>query len=150
KLTSVQRVGTLTITGGLRTSPTDTLDARAFILLLHLEIEKHLFRAAICIVTLPPQYPLHKPAKTCASKYMKRHRSTPHDLMQMFDIKPNTLETLTTTAGNPAKQYKRPFKIDVVSDKEVSVKADAEGNEKIKVYSDSLAQEVKVGAAAVM
>ena len=53
KLTSVQRAGTLAITGGLRTSPTDALDAHAFTLLLHLETEKHLFRSAICIATLP-------------------------------------------------------------------------------------------------
>lgn len=39
KLISVQRAGTLAITGGLRTSPTDALDAHAFTLPLHLETE---------------------------------------------------------------------------------------------------------------
>jgi hypothetical protein len=63
KLTSVQRAGTLAITGGLRTSPTDALDAHAFTLPLHLETEKHLFRSAIRIAMLAPQHPLHKPAK---------------------------------------------------------------------------------------
>ena len=53
KLNAVQRAGTLAVTGGLRTSPTDALDAHAFLLPLHLEIEKHLFRATIRIATLP-------------------------------------------------------------------------------------------------
>jgi ribonuclease HI len=150
KLTSVQRAGTLAITGGLRTSPTDALDAHAFILPIHLETEKHIFRSAIRIATLPPEHPLHKPAKKCANRATKRHRSTLHDLMQAFNIKPNLLETLTTTGGNPATRYKRPFKIDITSDKEASIKADADGKEKIKVYSDGSAQEGKVGAAAIL
>jgi hypothetical protein len=106
KLMSVQRAGTLAITGGLRTSPTDMLDAHAFTLPLHLEIEKHLFRSAIHLAMLPPEHPLHKPAKKCTSKTTKRHRSTIHDLMQAFDVKPNLLETLTTTGGNPATCHK--------------------------------------------
>ena len=106
KLNAVQRAGTLAITGGLRALPTDTLDMHAFLLPLHLEIEKHLFRAAIHIATLPTLHPLHKPIRKCASRAMKRHKSTLHNLIQAFNIKPNTLETLPTTGGNPATRHK--------------------------------------------
>jgi ribonuclease HI len=150
KLTSVQRAGTLAITGGLRTSPTDALDAHAFILPLHLETEKHLYRAAVRIATLAPQHPLHKPARKCANGTVKRHRSTLHELMQAFKIKPCLLETLATTGRDPAKAHKRPFKLDIAKDKEASIKADKEGREIIKVYSDGSAQEGKVGAAAIL
>ena len=150
KLASVQRAGTLAITGGLRSSPTDALDAHAFTLPLHLETEKHLFRSAIRIATLDPKHPLHKPAKTCASRNIKRHRSTLHELIQAFDIKPALLESLRTTGGNPATSHKRPFKVDIAVNKDASVTADAEGTENIKVYSDGSAQEGKVGAAAVL
>ena len=150
KLTSVQRAGTLAITGGLRTSPTDALDAHAFLLPLHLEIEKHLYRAAIRIASLPTQHPLYKPVRKCASRDTKRHKSTLHDLMQAFNIKPNTLETISATGGNPATRHKRPFKLTVAKDKKASVVADEEGRENIKVYSDGSAQGGKVGAAAVL
>jgi ribonuclease HI len=150
KLTSVQRAGTLAIMGGLRTSPTDALDAHAFILPLHLETEKHLYRAAVRIATLALQHLLHKSAKKCANRTVKRHRSTLHELMQAFKIKPSSLETLATTGGNPAKTHKRPFKMDIAKDKEASIKADKEGREIIKVYSDRSAQDGKVGAAAVL
>ena len=150
KLTSIQRAGTLAITGGLRTSPTDALNAHAFTLPLHLEIEKHLFRSAIRIATLSPQHPLHKPAKKCAARATKRHKAPLHDLMQTFNIKPNALETVATTGGNPATRHKRPFKIEIAKDKKASVAADAEGMERIRVYSDGSAQEGKVGAAAVL
>jgi ribonuclease HI len=81
---------------------------------------------------------------------VKRHRSTLHELMQAFKIKPSSLETLATTGGNPAKTHKRPFKMDIAKDKEASIKADKEGREIIKVYSDGSAQDGKVGAAAVL
>ena len=103
KLTSIQRAGTLAVTGGLRSSPTDALDAHAYTLPFHLEIEKHLHRAAICLATLPPQHPLHKLTQKCANKRIKRHRAPLHDLMQAFNIKPQHFETLTTTGGNPAQ-----------------------------------------------
>jgi ribonuclease HI len=150
KLASVQRAGTLAITGGLRTSPMDALNAHAFILPLHLEIEKHLYRSAVRIATLAPQHPLHKPVKKCASRSVKRHKSTLHELVQAFSIKPCNLETLATTGGNPAETHKRPFKLDIAKDKEASIKADKEGTERIKIYSDGSAHEGKVGAAAAL
>jgi hypothetical protein len=150
KLTSVQRAETLAIMGGLRTSPTDALDAHAFILPLHLETEKHLYRAAVHIATLAPQHLLHKPARKCANGTVKRHRSTLHELMQAFKIKPCLLEMLATTGRDLAKAHKRPFKLDIAKDKEALIKADKEGREIIKVYSDGSAQEGKVGAAAIL
>ena len=89
KLASTQRAGTLAITGGLRTSPTDALDVHALLLPLHLEIEKHLYRAATRVATLSPHHPLHKPARKCASRPTKKHRSPLHKLIQMFNIKPS-------------------------------------------------------------
>jgi hypothetical protein len=149
KLISVQRAGTLAITGGLRTSPTDAQDAHAFTLPLHLEIEKHLYRSAVRIATLPPQHPVHKPAKKCGNRTTKRHRSTLHDLIQIFDLKPSLLESLPTTGGNPATCHKRPFRMDSAKDKDASVTANTEGSEHFKVYSGCSAQEGRVGAAAV-
>jgi ribonuclease HI len=40
--------------------------------------------------------------------------------------------------------------VDIANDKEASITADAEGKEKVKVYSDGSAQEGKVGVAAIL
>jgi hypothetical protein len=60
---------------------------------------------------------------------MKRHRSTLHELMQIFNIKPHILESIPTTGRNPATAHKCPFKIDIADNKEDSITADAEGRE---------------------
>ena len=51
KLTTTQRAGTLAITGGFRTSPTDALDAHASTLPMHLKVGKVLFirKRSICL-----------------------------------------------------------------------------------------------------
>jgi hypothetical protein len=46
--------------------------------------------------------------------------------------------------------HKRPFRMNIAVNKDVSVTADTEGTENIKVYSDGSAQDGKVGAAAIL
>ena len=70
-LTTVQRAGAIAITGGLRTSPTDTLDACAHLLPAAHLIDKWLHRSTIWIATLPKGHPLSKIAankNTCKVK----------------------------------------------------------------------------------
>ena len=58
KLTRVQRQAALHITGAMRTSPTDSLDVHADLLLFQLLVEKVLHRAAVRLATLPVLHPL--------------------------------------------------------------------------------------------
>ncbi len=150
KLTTTQRAGTLAVTGGLRTTPTDVLDTHAFILPIHLEIDKHCHRAATRIATLPPAHPLYKPARRCANRKVKRHKSPLHLLMQTYGIRPNDIENIRATPRNPALSHKRPFSTTIAKSKDESKKEDAQATEKVKVYSDGSALNGKVGAAAIL
>ena len=60
KLTTMQRVGTLAITRGFRTSPTDSLDAHMLILLMHLKIGRVLYQAAVWLTALLDSHSLSK------------------------------------------------------------------------------------------
>src|SRR5712671_6686298 len=60
QLTTVQRSGTLAITGGLRTSPTDALDASTFLLPVPLTIDKWQHRALVRMAMLQKEHPLYK------------------------------------------------------------------------------------------
>src|SRR5258708_3793283 len=58
QLTRTQRAGALAITGGLHTSPTDTLDTLTYLLPFNLIIEKWCYRVAMCLALLPDRHPL--------------------------------------------------------------------------------------------
>jgi hypothetical protein len=66
KLTSVQRLGVLAITGGLRTSPTDALDAHTALLPMEYRIKKMCHSAISQMATLPLVHPLHAMVKKSA------------------------------------------------------------------------------------
>ena len=68
----------------------------------------------------------------------------------MFNVKQTSLESIATTGGNPATAHKQPFKMDIALSKEALIKADKEGIERIKVYSDGSALDGQVGAAVVL
>ena len=97
KLTSTQRAGTLAITGCLKSMLTDLLDVHAGMLPVHLKIDKHCHRAAIHIATLPPAHSLHKPAKKCAARNVKRHKFLLHKLMNVYNVSPKELECIRPT-----------------------------------------------------
>ena len=81
KLAAIQRSAAMTIVGGLRTSPTDTLDIHANLLPFHLMVDKARFQAALRLATLPISHPLHKPVNQAARRFVKRHHSPLHELM---------------------------------------------------------------------
>jgi hypothetical protein len=86
KLISMQRAGTLAITGGFCTSPTDALNAHASVLPMHLKIGKIFFRAAVRIASLPETHPLHSQYRKARAKNVKRHKSALHFMIQMYEI----------------------------------------------------------------
>lgn len=150
KLISTQRAGALAITGCLRTTPTDLLEMHAKLLPIHLEIDKQCHRAAVRIATLPPAHPLHKPAKKCATREVKRHASPLHKLMNTYKIRPLDTESIRAAPRNPALTHKRPFTISIPASKEASAIEDTQAKEKVKVYTDGSSQGGKVGAAAII
>jgi len=66
KLASIQRRAAILIVGGMCTSPTDTLDIHANLLLFHLLVNKVHFQAGLCLAMLPIMDPLHNPVKQAA------------------------------------------------------------------------------------
>jgi hypothetical protein len=60
KLTSVQRMATIAITGAMKTTATDVMEAHANILPIELLMLYVCYRAAARMVTLPASHPLAK------------------------------------------------------------------------------------------
>jgi hypothetical protein len=150
KLTTTQCAGALAVTGGFRTTPTDSLDSHTSLIPMELRIEKACFSAITRIVTLPPKHPLHPPTKKSAKQRVKRHRSSLDTLTGIFRIDPNSIEKIPLVCMHPKERGSLPVRIDIPPNKEASKRADRNSTEIIKVYSDRSAHDRKVGAAAIL
>jgi ribonuclease HI/exonuclease III len=149
-LTNVQRAGAIAITGGLRTSPSDSLDATANLLPAPLTIKRWCHRAMVRLAMLPSGHPLAKPVARKNLRTLKRHRAPLHNLARSFEVKPNEMEKIPADIRHPAQTGKVPFHCFVAEDKETAVRIAGEASEEIQVFSDGSAISGKVGAAAIL
>ena len=136
QITSVQRAGTLAITGGLRTSPMDALDACAFLLLAPLLMAKWCQRVYIRMATLPPEHPLFKPINWKRTRKTKRHRGPMQNLALAFEIDLGEFEKIPAVARDPSKTGEWPFNISIATNKENSAWEAENAAEEIQVFSD--------------
>ena len=149
-LTGVQRAGTLAITGGLRTSPTDTLDACAYTIPAELLIEKWCFKAAVRLTRVPPEHPLFKLVKVSANRNVKKHAAPLHNLMHAYKLNPTTISKIAPAVRNPMNLSQLPLRVSIANSKEQSKLDASNATEVIKVYSDGSEINGKVGAAALL
>ena len=150
RIGSIQRAGALAITGGLRTSPTDALDASAYLLPSPLLTGKWCFRATVRMATLPKEHPLHKPVNWKVTRTTKRHRGPLQILASTLSIDAKRIEKIPTLGRDPSKLGELPFHIKIPADKEASAREAENATEEIQVFADGSAQGGKVGAAAIL
>lgn len=143
-LVTIQRSGAIAITGALRTSPTDTLNACAFLLPAILMVNKWCSQAAIRLVTVPPEHLLYKPVRNSKSKHVKHHRTPLHTLFAHVGYDHKLMEKIPTKPQNPANIGKLPFSITIPTSKEVSILEDRNASETVKIYTDGSAHNDKV------
>jgi ribonuclease HI len=150
KIITIQRAGTLAITGGLRTSPTDSLNACAYTFPVEQTIVRWCHKAAVRLATLPPEHPLYKPVKASAAKNIKRHKAPLHNLMRLLDHDPKEIEKISVAVRNPMDTNKIPLRISIADNKESSKIEAQNANETVQIFTDGSALNKKLGAAAIL
>ncbi|KAF7773567.1 hypothetical protein Agabi119p4_5734 [Agaricus bisporus var. burnettii] len=154
KLTSLQRIAAIAITGGLRTTPNDILDAHAGLLPCHLQLELTCFRNALRICTLPANNPTAKIARNAKANRAKRHQPNLCKLLNTFNLEPDRIEKIRPPAFTSSDPL--PATIIIDSTREDSIANEARDREEngynnhIRVYSDGSGQNGTIGAAAVL
>ena len=150
QLTTVQRSGTLAITGGLRTSPTDALDASTFLLPVPLTIDKWQHRALVRMAMLPKEHPLYKTVTNKNMGKVKRHKSPLSTLLATYRYELRNFEKIPATARDPSQKGKLPFKTHIAASRETSIEEATNAAEEVIIYTDGSAINGKVGAAAIL
>jgi ribonuclease HI/endonuclease/exonuclease/phosphatase family metal-dependent hydrolase len=150
KLVTTQRAGALAITGGFRTSPTDSLNAHAALLPMHLKVGKAHHNAATRLATLPPKHPLHNHLRRAAKCQPKRHKTPLHHLAVSMNVSPDQIEEIPVVRENPAAGNYSSVKIIIPDNKEDSINTEARSEETVRVYTDGSSHSGRVGASAVL
>ena len=152
QLTTLQCAAATVITGGLWTSPTDALDACAFLLLALLNIDKYCHMALTRMAMLPEDHPLYSTIKWKNTCKVKHHHSALYHLLNQYQnsIDPTKIKKIPATSHDPIYEVKNPFMISIPKDKESLTKEAENAEEEVQVFSDGLAMKGKVGAVAVL
>jgi len=95
-------------------------------------------------------YPLHKAVKQKSMWGIKYHGTTLHQLLNSYNLDPNSIEKILAAPCNPNLIGMIPFKISIPEDRDSSIKEAEDSMEEVQVFTDGSAMEGKVGAAAIL
>jgi ribonuclease HI/exonuclease III len=147
-LQKLQRIATVAITGGLRTTPTDLLDAHAGVLPIELALEKTCHRAAVRMLSLPDTHPLHKLIQKAKRSPPSSHPSPLDNLIKVFHLSGTKIETISPKTDDP---YRAPkFKTSILTSRDLSITNEKRDGADFRIYTDGSDHDGGVGAAAVM
>lgn len=148
RISSVQRIAALAITGAMRSTATDVLETHANLLPATLLLQNACYRATIRLTTHPRTHPLYAPLRRAASKYVSSHRSSLHKLTRRYAIVPDDIETLIPSRRSPSSSTQ--WTTHIATSKEEAITEHENLLEDIQVYSDGSRHKGKVGAAATL
>jgi len=147
-LSRVQRLGAVTILGGLRSSPTDALEMHANLLPIDLLIDRMCYRAVLRLATLPPYHPLAPIVRRCAAHLPKHHVSTIHYLLHTYQVDPKSMEVIHPVSRHPALQSR--IRVSIAKSREDAITEERDIDEGTKIFTDGSGHDGHAGAAAVL
>ena len=147
-LQKVQRLATLAITGALRSTPTDLLDAHAGVLPMELALSKVCFGSTVRLLTLPETHPIWKIVEQARRTQPKKHLGPIDLLVWGFKLEKEKLETVTPVRCNPRRLTR--FKVAIPRSRDASIEDEKNDKSDFRVYADGSGHEGGIGAAAAI
>ena len=147
EFTKIQRIATLAITGALRTTPNELLDAHAGVLPIDLLLRKVCYRALMRISSLPET----NPASLLAVQYyiapVSKHKTSVQHLINIFKFNPLKTETIPPKTEPPTTI--RKYQTICAQNKQEAEQQEDNDKARTKIYTDGSCHNGQVGAAAV-
>ena len=134
----------------MRGTAFDTLEAHANVPPINLIFHKAQFRAAMRICVLPAHHPLNPLARKAAVHFIRTLRSPLHYLFHTTRLKPQHIETISSSCRNPT--YRPTMKTIIIGNKEDALRFanTTHSLTKFKVYCDGSSLENGTSAAAIL
>ena len=147
-LQKIQRIATLAITGTLRTSPNDFVDAHSGVLPMELALTKACHSALVRSLTLPSTNPMHQVVQEAKRRQPKKYPGPIDNLLKIFGLQNSEVETIC-----PAVTLKRlgpQHQIEIYRSREDSINSERLDDADFKNFTDGSGQDGGIGAAAVL
>ena len=152
RLARVQRQALLVMTGALRTTATDTMEAHADLLPFDLLVDRLCHRSAVRLSSLPNSDPLSPHVPKAARRFVKRHRSSLHELTVAYKTHLDTsrAEQIRPTRLHP--RWRPRHRVKMLDDCQAAIEDDPKWRRggAYRVYTDGSDIDGGVGAAAVL
>jgi ribonuclease HI len=147
-LRKIQRLATTAITGTLRSSPTDLIDAHSGLLPMELALLKACHRSLVRTLTLPDSHPLHQIIQQARRYPPDKHPSSLDQLIKIFDMRRTKVEVIDYVARHMAGTNR--FVTSIATSREDSIASELNDLADYKIFSDGSGQEDDIGAAAIL
>ena len=144
----VHRQALLHITGAMKTTATDILEAHADIPQFSILLKKKLGRDALRLACLPQTHPLAGEVQKAARRYVKRHRTPLHEVLHAFNIKPAAMEKITPIGKGP--KWEPCHNMRIPKDKDEALREAELVVDDVQIYTDGSCIGGGVGAAAIL
>ena len=147
-LQKTQRLATTAITGTLRSSPMDLIDAHAGVLPMELALMKACHRSLMRTLTLRNTHPLFQIIRKAKRYPPEKHLSPLDQLLKIFKMRSTKVETIDSAIHHMAGTTQ--FTTSIAKSREDSISFESNDTADYKAFSDGSGQEDDVGASAIL
>ncbi|KAF5327397.1 hypothetical protein D9619_004072 [Psilocybe cf. subviscida] len=151
QLQQIQRQAAIAITGALKSTARDMLDAHANLTPIEIYMESLYCRAYICISTLPANHILNMQAHAArATRHIIKKQLSP--LQQMAQRYPKINPDQIEKIGHEKRpvSFTPVFVTDIAATRQESINIENNDKARYKIYTDGSGMEGQVGAAALL
>ena len=146
KLGTVQFTALISMTGAMKITATDRLEAHTKLHPIAIRAQNLCHRATLRLATLPAAHPLHAPLLCSVKHLVSHHCSSLHVLTSTFQIQPEQVETIDPAVISPTDVT--PYTIQIAATKEDATRNHDRISVGTQIYTDGSLIDKKVGAVA--
>ena len=147
-MVKLQRMATLGIIGGMKSTPMDLLDAHSGLLPMELTLLRICHRATVHLCSLPPSHPLFPLVREAHASTNDKHSDPIRNLLRIFDLNPQKFENLALDT-TPQAFYAHVTPL-IPKEQKDAIALEASDGADYRIYTDGSKHDGRVGATATI
>jgi ribonuclease HI len=147
-LQKIQQIATLAITGTLRMSPNNFVDAHAGVLPMELAPLKACHSALVRSLTLPSTNPMHHVVQMAKRSQPKKHPGPATNMLRILGLGDMEIETIYPAVT--LKSLGPQHRVEIDDSREESISSEHNDNTDYKIFTDGSGQGGGIGAVAIL